>query len=95
MKVYGPDDPRPDWVIESARQLDEKIARRDEMIRTQALDYARRTTPPGVELRVRLAEVICNARHSGIDVWSMVKDNSRAQTWLSCADEMIALAEDE
>lgn len=91
MRVYGPDDPTPDWMSAGLRQMHEAADARNEKINQTAVDVAKASLRPGQTLRERVAEIVCNGRHSGIDVWSMVKDQpDRAGHWLAWADALIA-----
>lgn len=64
---------------------------RNEHINQTAVERMRASLGPGQTLRERVAEFVCNGRHGGIDVWSMVKDQpDRAGRWLAWADALIA-----
>jgi len=61
----------------------------DELLRRAATIIAEHSGDS--DLRLCLAQFICNGRHNGIDVWDMVKDQpSKAGYWLAISDKLIA-----
>jgi hypothetical protein len=79
---------------EEMNQARRQIEAKRQSIDAVAVSVARSSLKDGQELQDRVAEYVCNQRHGGMDVWSMIKDQpDRAGMWLAHADCLIGQAQ--
>lgn len=78
-------------------RMDEKMFREmlvhkgdRELAITAAVQAMVQEHPVTESLIRQVAQFVCNASHSGIDVWSMIRDQpDRVARWMGMADAMI------
>lgn len=90
MKVYEINAAdTPAWIKEDHERMMQEHEDRHARIYATVVERARASMELRQTLRERVAEMICNERHSGFDLWSSLDPEVRAH-WLTEADMAVA-----